>query len=32
VEFFAELVPILDVVPDTDADLNASIGARYYFK
>lgn len=32
VEFFAELVPILDIVPDTDADLNAAIGARYYFK
>jgi len=32
VEFFAEIVPILDIVPDTDADLNAAIGARYYFK
>jgi hypothetical protein len=32
VEFFAELVPILDIAPDTDADLNAAIGARYYFK
>ncbi len=32
VEFFAELVPVLDVVPDTDADLNAAIGARYYFR
>jgi hypothetical protein len=32
VEFFAEIVPILDIVPDTDADMNAAIGARYYFK
>jgi hypothetical protein len=32
IEFFAELVPVLDVVPDTDADLNAAIGARYYFR
>jgi hypothetical protein len=31
-EFFAEIAPIVDVVPDTDADFNAAIGARYYFK
>lgn len=31
-ELFAEIVPVLDIAPDTDADLNAAIGARYYFK
>lgn len=30
-DFFIEIVPVLDVVPDTDFDLNAAIGARYYF-
>lgn len=29
-EFFFELVPILDVAPDTDFDFNAAIGFRYY--
>jgi len=32
VELFAELVPILDVFPDTDLDVNAAIGARYTFR
>lgn len=32
VEFFAEIVPILDLAPDTDADLNAAVGARFYFR
>ncbi|MDO9262709.1 MAG: DUF3996 domain-containing protein [Desulfosalsimonadaceae bacterium] len=32
VDFFAEIVPILDVAPDTDFDLNAAIGARFYFR
>jgi hypothetical protein len=32
VELFAEIVPILDLAPDTDADVNAAVGARYYFK
>lgn len=31
VELFAELVPILDVAPDSDFDINAAIGARLYF-
>ena len=31
-EIFAEIVPILDVVPDTDFDINAAIGIRYYFR
>lgn len=30
-EFFAELVPIVDVAPDSDFDLNAAVGGRYYF-
>jgi hypothetical protein len=32
VELFAEIVPILDVVPDTNFDINGAIGARYYFR
>lgn len=31
VEMFVELVPILNIVPDTDLDLGAAIGVRYYF-
>lgn len=31
VDLFAELVPILDVAPDSDFDINAAIGARLYF-
>ncbi len=31
IEFFAELVPILDVSPDMEFNLNAAFGARYYF-
>ena len=30
-DLFAEIVPVLDVAPDTDFDLNAAIGARFYF-
>ena len=30
-DFFIEIVPVLDIVPDTDFDLNAAIGARFYF-
>lgn len=30
VEFFFEVVPILNVAPDTEFDINAAIGARYY--
>ncbi|MBI2437394.1 MAG: hypothetical protein HYV36_01070 [Lentisphaerae bacterium] len=32
VDLFAEIVPILDVVPDTDLSLNWAIGARFYFR
>lgn len=31
VDIFAEIVPILDVVPDADFDINAAIGVRVYF-
>lgn len=30
-DVFAEIVPVLDVAPDTDLELNAAIGGRYYF-
>ena len=30
-EIFAELVPILDIVPDTKFDFNGAVGIRYYF-
>ncbi len=32
VEIFGELVPILNVVPDSDFDLNAAVGIRYRFR
>lgn len=32
VDLFFEVVPILDVTPATDLSLNASIGARWYFR
>jgi hypothetical protein len=31
VEVFLEIVPILDIIPDSDFSINAAIGARYYF-
>ena len=31
IDIFFEVVPILDLVPDTDFDLNAAIGARFFF-
>lgn len=30
-DVFAELVPVLDVAPDADVDINAAIGLRFYF-
>ena len=30
-DIFVEVVPILDLVPDTDFDLNAAIGFRWFF-
>ena len=32
VDVFVEFVPILDLVPDTDFDLAAGFGARFYFR
>lgn len=32
IEVFAEIVPVVEFAPDTDADLNGGIGIRYYFK
>ncbi len=31
IDLFLEIVPILDLAPSTDLNLNAAIGARYYF-
>jgi hypothetical protein len=31
-DIFLEVVPILDLVPETAFDLNAAIGMRYFFK
>jgi hypothetical protein len=31
VDFFLEVVPLLDLVPDTDFSLNGGIGVRYFF-
>lgn len=31
VDLFLEIVPILDLTPDTDLDFNAALGVRYYF-
>lgn len=30
-DVFGELVPILDIAPDTDVSLNGSLGFRYWF-
>jgi len=32
VDVFAEIVPVLDIVPDTKFDINGAIGARFYFR
>jgi hypothetical protein len=29
-DFFAEIVPIVDLAPDTDFDINAAVGIRVY--
>lgn len=31
VDLFLELAPVLDIVPETDLDLNGGIGIRYFF-
>ena len=30
-DVFLEIVPIMDLAPDTDFDLNAALGGRFYF-
>jgi hypothetical protein len=30
-DLFVEVVPILDLAPETELNLNAALGARYYF-
>jgi hypothetical protein len=30
IEVFAEIAPLMDLLPDTDAEFNAGIGIRYY--
>ncbi len=30
-DIFFEIVPILDLTPDTDLDFNAALGVRYFF-
>lgn len=30
-DFFLEVAPIIDLVPDTDFDVSGGIGVRYYF-
>lgn len=32
IDLFVEFVPVLDVVTDTDIDIDAAIGARFYFR
>jgi hypothetical protein len=32
VELFAEIVPVVDLIPDADFDINAAVGVRFYFK
>ena len=29
-DLFAEIVPVLDLLPDVDLDLNAAVGTRFY--
>ncbi len=31
VDIFVELVPVLDLIPETDFSFNGAIGVRYYF-
>jgi len=32
IEVFLELVPIIDIAPETDFSINGALGARYYFR
>ena len=31
-EFFMELAPVVELLPDTDADVDAAFGIRFYFR
>lgn len=31
IDIFIEIVPVLDLLPDSDFDMNAALGARYFF-
>lgn len=31
IDVFVEIAPILDLTPDSDVDINATVGARYFF-
>ena len=31
-DVFFEIVPVLDITPETDFDINASVGIRFFFK
>ena len=31
-DLFAEVVPVLDLTPDVDLDINVAIGLRFYFR
>lgn len=31
-ELFGEVVPIVDLAPDTDVEINGGVGVRFYFK
>lgn len=31
-DIFFEIVPVLDLTPETDFDINASVGVRFFFK
>ncbi|MEQ9265690.1 MAG: hypothetical protein RLN81_10745, partial [Balneolaceae bacterium] len=31
IDFFIEIAPIVNVIPDTDADGDGAIGVRFYF-
>lgn len=31
IELFGEIVPLVDIAPDTEFDLNGGVGARFYF-
>jgi len=32
IELFAEVVPVVNLLPDTGFNLNGAVGARYYFR